>query len=54
VRTHRIAGANRVKFTGRVGRRALKLGRYRARLVASDAAGNRSAGRFVRFRVKRP
>ena len=46
-------GVNRVAFTGRVGRRALARGQYRAAIVATDAAGNRSAPAFVRFRVVR-
>jgi hypothetical protein len=49
------AGANRVRFSGRVlvrGRaRALRPGRYRARLQAVDTAGNRSAPATIRFRV---
>ena len=53
VRSGRLAGANRVPFSGRIGRRALPRGRYRSRLVAIDAAGNRSAARTVRFRVTR-
>jgi hypothetical protein len=36
------AGANAVRFSGRLGRRALPAGRYRVTLVATDAAGNRS------------
>jgi hypothetical protein len=44
-------GANRIAFSGRIGRRALKRGRYRAVIVATDAAGNRSAPRRVKFRV---
>ena len=31
----------------------LRPGRYRARLVATDAAGNRSAHATVRFRVRK-
>jgi PKD domain len=46
-------GANRVKFTGRIGRKALKPGRYRARLTATDPAGNRSKTRTLRFRIVR-
>ena len=53
LRANRAAGANRIAFSGQIGRRALKRGRYRARLVATDAAGNRSSARTVRFRVKR-
>ena len=44
-------GANRLKFSGRIGRRALKRGRYLAVITATDAAGNRSAPRRVKFRV---
>jgi Tol biopolymer transport system component len=33
------AGANRIAFSGRIGRRALRPGRYRARLRASNAGG---------------
>jgi hypothetical protein len=45
------AGANRFKFTGRLGARKLKPGRYRLVQVAVDAAGNRSATKRVRFRI---
>ena len=34
------AGANAVPFSGRIGSRALKPGKYRARFTATDAAGN--------------
>ena len=44
-------GANTLEFSGRIGRRALKRGRYRAVITATDAAGNRSAAKSVRFRV---
>jgi hypothetical protein len=47
------AGPNTRSFSGRIGRRALKPGRYRATLVATDAAGNRSAAKRLRFRVVR-
>ena len=47
------AGATRVRFSGRLGRRALHLGRHRAVLTAVDAAGNRSAPARVRFKVVR-
>jgi hypothetical protein len=46
-------GRSRVKFSGRLGRRALKLGAYRARLVATDPSGNRSKARTVKFRIVR-
>jgi hypothetical protein len=44
-------GANRIRFSGRIGRRALRRGRYRAVIRAVDAAGNRSGRRTARFRV---
>jgi Tol biopolymer transport system component len=52
--TRRIAaGTGRVRFTGRIGRRALRAGSYRLRLTAVDAAGNRSVARVLRCRVVR-
>jgi hypothetical protein len=50
VRTAR-KGANTIRFSGRIGRRALKRGRYRAVMIATDASGNPSAPRRVNFRV---
>lgn len=47
------AGAASVAFSGRVGKRKLKPGGYRATLVATDPAGNRSAARTVDFTVVR-
>jgi hypothetical protein len=47
------AGANRVALSGRVGRRALRVGRYRLTVRATDAAGNRSTARAARFRIVR-
>jgi hypothetical protein len=44
-------GPNKVRFSGKVRRRALARGRYRAVLTATDAAGNRSAARRVAFVV---
>ena len=46
-------GTNSVVFSGRLGRRALRAGRHRARLTATDAAGNRSRARALSFRVVR-
>jgi hypothetical protein len=46
-----VAGRNSTPFNGKVRRRALKVGRYRARIVAVDAAGNRSVARLVNFRI---
>ncbi|HEX7060247.1 MAG TPA: choice-of-anchor Q domain-containing protein [Solirubrobacterales bacterium] len=48
------AGDNAKKFSGRIGRHALKPGRYRATLTATDAAGNESAPKRLNFRVVRP
>ena len=45
------AGANRNPFSGRIGKKRLRPGRYRATLVATDAAGNASAPRRVAFKV---
>jgi hypothetical protein len=44
-------GANVVRFGGRLRRRALPPGPYRARIRATDAAGNRSAPRTASFTV---
>jgi hypothetical protein len=53
VRRNRPAGANTVPFSGRIGRKALRPGRYRVVLTAQDAAGNRSKPSRARFRVVR-
>jgi hypothetical protein len=45
------AGQRTLAFTGRLGGRALPRGRYRLTLVATDAAGNRSAPARATFRV---
>jgi hypothetical protein len=47
------AGGNRKRFSGRIGRRRLAAGSYRATLVATDAAGNRSTATRVAFKVVR-
>ena len=47
------AGAQRVAFSGRIGRRALRPGRHGAVLRATDAAGNRSARTRLAFRIVR-
>jgi hypothetical protein len=49
--TAALAGANGKRFSGRIGRRSLHPGRYRATLTATDPAGNRSAPRRLGFRV---
>jgi hypothetical protein len=46
------AGANRTAFSGRIGRRPLRPGNYRATLTAS-AGGQRSASRSVTFTIVR-
>jgi Tol biopolymer transport system component len=50
-KTH--VGANRIAYTGRIGKKRLRPGPYRATLTATDAAGNRSRARRVSFRVVR-
>ena len=45
------AGRNRKRFSGRIAGRRLSPGRYRAALVATDAAGNASKPKRVAFRV---
>jgi hypothetical protein len=46
-------GANSTRFSGKLGGRALRPGRYRAVIRATDAAGNRSTPRATRFRIAR-
>ncbi len=46
-----LAGTNSLKFSGRIGRRALKPGRYRVTITATDAAGNVSRPARLSFRV---
>jgi PKD domain len=46
-------GVNRKKFSGRIGKRTLRPGRYRARVVARDAAGNASKRVSLNFRIVR-
>jgi hypothetical protein len=48
-----VAGQNRKKFSGKIGKRRLRPGRYRASLVATDADGKRSPARRLNFRVVR-
>ena len=45
------AGERSILFSGRLGRKALRRGKYRARATATDAAGNKSARRSARFTV---
>jgi hypothetical protein len=45
-------GANRVRFAGRLSRKArLAPGAYRLTAVATDSAGTRSKARTARFKV---
>ena len=48
------AGRNQLRFSGRIGGRALARGSYRATLRATDAGGKRSAARTLSLRVVRP
>lgn len=45
------AGRNSLAFSGRVAGRALAPGTYRAHVVATDGAGNRSAARRIAFTI---
>jgi hypothetical protein len=45
------AGANSHRFSGKIGRRKLTTGRYRALLIATDAAGNHSRPRQITFTI---
>jgi DNA-binding beta-propeller fold protein YncE len=44
-------GPNRLAFSGRIGRRKLRPGAYRAVVTATDSSGNRSRAAVVRFRI---
>jgi virginiamycin B lyase len=46
-----LQGPNSIAFSGRLGRKALTIGSYRARLTATDAAGNRSRTVTLGFRI---
>jgi hypothetical protein len=46
-----LLGANAVKFSGRVGSRALRIGAYRVRVTATDAAGVVSKPADAAFRI---
>jgi hypothetical protein len=47
-------GTNVRAFSGRIGNKSLRPASYRATLVATDAAGNRSLPKRLKFRVVRP
>lgn len=49
-----VAGVNSHKFSGIIGKRTLAPGVYRAVLVATDAAGNASKRKLIRFKIVRP
>lgn len=48
-----VSGTNTKPFGGKIAGRKLRSGPYRATLVATDAAGNKSASQSVTFKVKR-
>jgi hypothetical protein len=50
-RTYKTAGAKKLAFSGRAGRKALKAGRYRLRATASAGVGTTSAERRATFRI---
>lgn len=49
-----VVGENSVPFSGRIGRRSLTPGSYRATFSAMDAASNRSKPATAAFRVLKP
>lgn len=51
---HAQTGENAIRFSGRVGRRPLKAGRYRAAISARAVDGRRSATATLTFRIVRP
>jgi hypothetical protein len=51
LRRNRSAGADKIRFSGRIGRKALRLGRHRIVAVAIDGASQRSSPRRAGFRV---
>jgi streptogramin lyase len=53
IRRANVGGRVGIRFTGRIGRRALRAGRYRFRITARDGAGNVSRPRTLRFTVVR-
>ena len=48
------AGKNSVRFTGRLGRKALAVGSYRAVIGATDAAGNKAKAKTLSFKIVKP
>ena len=51
LRRHGAKGANIIRFSGRIGKRALRPGTYRAVISATDTAANRSAPHRARLRI---
>ena len=51
LRQQGAAGLNKKRFSGWLGKRRIHTGRYRARFVAIDAAGNRSRSKAVNFTI---
>lgn len=52
-RRNLAAGKRTVVFTGRIGRKALPLGSYRATLTPTDTTGLRGTARTITFTIKR-
>jgi hypothetical protein len=48
------AGKNKVKFSGRIAKKALKRGAYRLTIVATDASGNKSKAKRLKFKIVKP
>ena len=46
-----LMGRNRTAFSGRIGRRALRRGNYRATITATDTGGNTSVPRRLTFTI---
>lgn len=53
LRSNGAAGANKLRFTGRLAGKKLKPGRHRLVAVATDAAGNRSPAARKAFTIRR-
>jgi hypothetical protein len=53
LRRHLTSGSRSVGFSGRLGKKTLRAGRYRAVVTAIDASGNRSTPARVSFRIVR-
>jgi plastocyanin len=47
------AGKNSVKFSGKAHGKRLKRAKYSLRLIATDAAGNRSSPAIIRIRIRK-